>query len=79
MNWEFDIYEKVGDNYLWRAVAVGQQPAMRALQELAGASSNEFVVMHTEIKEVIARANSFWPREPLGPGSCVPIPDAGPV
>jgi len=55
---EFDIYEKVGDNYVWRALSIGLGRAMHTLKELSAGSSNEFVVMHTFSSKVIVRINS---------------------
>lgn len=55
---EFDIYERVGDNYVWRAVSIGIDRAMYKLKELSEVSSSEFVVMHTFSGKVIVRINS---------------------
>jgi hypothetical protein len=56
---EFDIYEKVGGNYVWRTASVGIKRALRQLRELSKASQNEFVLMHTPSGKVIGRLNSF--------------------
>jgi hypothetical protein len=55
---EFDTYEKVGDDYVWRAVSIGMGRALSKLKELSEVSINEFVVMHTFSGKVIVRLNS---------------------
>jgi hypothetical protein len=55
---EFDTYEKVGDNYIWRVESVGIKRALRELKELCAGSRNEFVLMHTPSGTVITRINS---------------------
>lgn len=57
---EFDTYEKVGDDYVWRAVSIGMERALSKLKELSEGSINEFVVMHTFSGKVIVRLNSSW-------------------
>jgi hypothetical protein len=61
-NWpptpNFDTYEKVGDDYVWRAVSIGTGRALSKLKELSEGSINEFVVMHTFSGKVIVRLNS---------------------
>jgi hypothetical protein len=54
---EFDTYEKVGDNYVWRSVSIGIGRAMFKLKELSEGSPNEFVVMHTFSNKIIVRLN----------------------
>jgi hypothetical protein len=56
---EFDTYEKVSGNYVWRAANADIRDALRQLKELSGTSPNEFVLMHTPSGKVIARINSF--------------------
>ena len=56
---EFDTYEKVDGNYVWRAASVGIKRALRQLRELSKASQNECALMHTPSGKVIARLNSF--------------------
>jgi hypothetical protein len=54
---EFDTYEKVDDNYAWRAVHTGIRRAIEDLRALSAASPNEFVLIHTSSGTVIARLN----------------------
>jgi hypothetical protein len=58
---EFDTYEKVGDNYVWRALSVGIGRALHKVKELAEASPNEFVLMHTSSGKAILRLNTPKP------------------
>jgi hypothetical protein len=54
---EYDIFEKVGENELWRCSVVGLAPAKLKLKELAAKSPNQFTVMHTASDRVV------WPSE----------------
>jgi hypothetical protein len=58
MNRQYDVFEKVDGCLVWRAVIDGHSEAIRKLQELAGSSSNEFVLMHMPTKAVIATVGS---------------------
>jgi hypothetical protein len=54
-NPEFDVYERVDGNYVWRAESIGILRALHKVSELSEASSNEFVLMHTPSGTVILR------------------------
>jgi hypothetical protein len=55
---EFDTYEKIDDNYIWRTLSIGIVRALHKVKELSEASSNEFVLMHTASGKVILRLNA---------------------
>jgi len=45
MDREYYIFEKVGENELWRCSVVGLAPAKLKLKELAAKSPNKFTIM----------------------------------
>jgi hypothetical protein len=58
---EFDLYEKVDGNYVWRAVSIGLGRALHRFKELSASSTNELVLMHTFSGKVITRLNAPRP------------------
>ena len=54
-NPDFDIYEAVDGNYIWRAECLGILKALRRMSELSERSKNQFVLMHTASGRVILR------------------------
>jgi hypothetical protein len=58
MDRQYDIFERVDGELVWRAVMMGRELATRKLKELGANSPNEFVVMHVPTKSVIATINS---------------------
>ena len=55
MDREYDIFEKVGENELWRCSVVGLEAAKLKLKELAAKSPNKFTVMHMASDRVVAQ------------------------
>jgi len=54
----YDIFECLLDgSRMWRGRVTGMDDANAKLHELADASENEFHVMHTPTKEIVARSN----------------------
>jgi hypothetical protein len=59
MHRTYDIFEKLPDGSLiWRVAVVGHEESISKLKELGRKSKNEFVLMHTPDKAVIATVNS---------------------
>ena len=56
MDHEYGIFEKVGENELWRCSVVGLRTAKLKLKELAAKSANAFMVMHMASNTVVANA-----------------------
>jgi len=54
MEREYDIFEKVDGQEMWRCSVFGHEAAIARLKELAVKSDNEFVVMYVPTKSVIA-------------------------
>ena len=58
MDREYGIFEKVGENELWRCSVVGLRTAKLKLKELAAKSANGFMVMHMASNTVVAKLNT---------------------
>jgi hypothetical protein len=58
MQREYDIFEKVDGQEVWRCSVVGHEAAISRLKELAAKSDNEFVVMYIPTRSVIATLKS---------------------
>lgn len=58
MDREYDIFEKVGENELWRCSVVGLRTAKLKLKELAAKSANAFTVMHLASNTAVAKLNT---------------------
>jgi hypothetical protein len=54
MDRNYDIFEIVGDDPIWRGAVLGHDPAIFRLQELASKSQNEFRLMHIPTNTLIA-------------------------
>ena len=57
MEREYDLFEQVSDEPMWRGRTVGLTSARQKLQELARTTRNECLIMHLPTKEVVARLN----------------------
>jgi hypothetical protein len=57
MEREYDLFEQISDEPMWRGRAVGLTSARQKLQELARTTRNECLIMHLPTKEVVARLN----------------------
>jgi hypothetical protein len=55
MDREYDIFENVEGQHIWRCSVVGHEAAIGKLKEMAAMSHHEFIVMHLPTKSVIAR------------------------
>jgi hypothetical protein len=58
MDREYGIFEKVGENELWRCSVVGLRTAKLKLKELAAKSANAFTVMHMASGKVVVALNT---------------------
>jgi hypothetical protein len=58
MDCEYDIFEKVDGELVWRSSIRGYNSTVRKIQELAEVSSNEIVAMYLPTKMVVATLNS---------------------
>lgn len=58
MDRHYDIFEVMPDgDLLWRDVAVGHEPAVNKLKEIAAETKNEVRLMHVPTKTLIAAMN----------------------
>ena len=58
MDRDYDIFERIDGQLVWRAVISGHKLSIHKLTELSVTSQNEFVVLHMPTKAVIAVVNS---------------------
>ena len=59
MDRSYDLFEIFPDgSAVWKGVVVGQEEAIRKLQELAARTTNEMRVMHVPSNSVIATLNA---------------------
>jgi hypothetical protein len=58
MDRQYDLFEKMDGELVWKEAVVGHTEAVKRLQELGATSSNEFVLMHLASDAVIAVINS---------------------
>jgi hypothetical protein len=57
MEREYDLFEIVKGEQLWRGCVVGLEAANVRLKELAAATSNEVCIMYLPHQALIAKAN----------------------
>ena len=56
---EYDIFERVNGDLIWRTSISGQEAALNLIKDMAAKSPSEFVLMHLATSEVIATLNAF--------------------
>lgn len=54
MDRNYDIFEMIGENPIWRGAVPGHDAALARLRELASKSQNEFRLMHIPTNALIA-------------------------
>jgi hypothetical protein len=61
---EYDLFETVNGEPIWRCSVIGLEPATAKLKELAAVTRNELRLMHLPSNSLIAQANSKADSEP---------------